>query len=134
MEAFLDTVEAFSKLAIVPESFLLPAFQAIEQFKSLPDFLIFPAFLTSISRSPTGTSAFAQGLDMEIINAIEAFMSFTNEAHERSQSASDTVTYACQNWAMHLSRAPNPQNSMLNLKHIFRVFWDHHLLSWLDRQ
>jgi hypothetical protein len=125
-------VEAFNKFTIVPESSLLPVFQAIQQFKSLPDFLMFPAFLTSISQSPT--SALAQGPDIETIHAMEAFVSFTNKAWEQSQSVSDTLMYACQNWAMHLSRAPNPWNNTLNLKRIFSFFWDDHLLSWFERQ
>jgi hypothetical protein len=132
-EAFLDTVEAFSKfIPIVPELSLLPAFQAIQEFKSLPDFLMFPVFLTTISQSHP--SALAQGLDMEIIHAVKAFVDFTNEVQKRSQSASDTVTYACQHWTMHLSRASNPRNNMPDLKHVFKVFWDNHLLSWLERQ
>ncbi|KAG0695011.1 hypothetical protein DFH29DRAFT_1005844 [Suillus ampliporus] len=55
----------------------------------------------------------------------------TNTKKE-SRSASDALKYACQNWAVHLSRAPNPWNNSLN--HVFKTFWNHHLLSWLKRQ
>jgi hypothetical protein len=135
MEEILDTVEAINKFMIIPESSLLPAFQVIQQFKSLPDFLMLPVLLSSITpQSPT--SALVQGLDMDIIHAIKAFVSFTNEVWEKSQSASNAVIYACQNWVTHLSRAPNPWNNlnMLNLKHVFKVFCDVHLLSWLEMQ
>jgi hypothetical protein len=117
---------------IIPESSLLPAFQVIQQFKSLPDFLVLPALLSSTTpQSPTST--LVDGLDRDIIHAMKVFVSYTNGAQERSQSASDAITYACLNWAMHLSRAPNPWNNILNLKHIFKVFWVDHLLSWLER-
>lgn len=45
MEEFSGTLEALSEYIIIPELPLLPAFQAIQQFKSLPDFLMFPAAL-----------------------------------------------------------------------------------------
>jgi len=128
MEEFLDTVEAINKFTIIPELSSLPAFQAIQQFKSLPDFLMFPAFLTLTPQSPT--SPLANLPDMEILRVFNTFVSFTNEARERSRSSSDALTYACQNWAMHYLRAPTPWM----LDHIFKVFWDHHLLSWFERQ
>ncbi|KAG1768052.1 hypothetical protein EV702DRAFT_1035812 [Suillus placidus] len=45
---------------------------------------------------------------------------------------SPALNYACQNWAVHLSRASNPWDE--KLAHVFKSFWDHHLLSWLERQ
>jgi hypothetical protein len=33
---------------------------------------------------------------------------------------------------MHLSEAPKPWDDKLG--NIFKVFWNHHLLSWLERQ
>jgi hypothetical protein len=42
MEEFTSTLEAISKYTIVGESLLLPAFQVVQQFKSFPDFLMFP--------------------------------------------------------------------------------------------
>ncbi|KAG0708370.1 hypothetical protein DFH29DRAFT_870913 [Suillus ampliporus] len=59
-------------------------------------------------------------------------MTFANEAQEKSQSTSDALKYACQNWVVHLSRAPNPWDDKLH--HIFQAFWNRHLLSWLERQ
>jgi hypothetical protein len=116
---------------IVPGLSLFPAFQAIQQFKSLPDFFMFPAFLT-FPPDNNATSELVLDIEMEVIDAVKAFVSFTNEAQEQSQSTSDALVYACQYWAMHLSRAPNPWDDTLN--HVFHIFWDHHLLSWLERQ
>jgi len=108
----------------------LPAYQALQQLENLPDFLIFPVFLMLTPTCPT--SSLADGPDMEIIHAINAFLSFANEARDRSHSTSDSLVYACQNWAMHLSRVPNPWPNTLN--HIFKAFWKDHLLFWLERQ
>ncbi|KAG0701362.1 hypothetical protein DFH29DRAFT_1069706 [Suillus ampliporus] len=69
---------------------------------------------------------------MDIIRAMIAFQSFANQAQKRSRSASDALKYACQNWVVHLSRAPTPWDDTLN--HIFQAFWNRHLLSWLERQ
>jgi hypothetical protein len=61
-----------------------------------------------------------------------AFMIFATAARERSQSSSDALKYACQNWAVHLSRAQTPWND--TLEHIFKLFWNRYLLAWLERQ
>ncbi|OAX34156.1 hypothetical protein K503DRAFT_869108 [Rhizopogon vinicolor AM-OR11-026] len=133
MEEFSSTVEAVSKFMIIPEAALLAAFQVIQQFTSLPDFLMLPAFLAFTIQSFTSASPQAcLPVDIEIIHSIKAFASFANEARERSWSTSDALSYACQNWAIHLSQAPNSWDDMLN--YIFKVFWDHHLPSWLERQ
>ncbi|KAG0698125.1 hypothetical protein DFH29DRAFT_878207 [Suillus ampliporus] len=63
---------------------------------------------------------------------MNTFTTFANEAQEQSRSTSDALKYACQNWAVHLLRAPNPWDDTLN--HIFQTFWSRHLLSWLERQ
>jgi hypothetical protein len=134
MEEFSSTLETISMLGFCPESSSLPAFQAIEQFKSLPDLLMFSVFVAfrhrdhSIPALPE--SHFSP--DREIIHAMNAFVTFAKEALERSQSASDALKYACQNWAIHLSRSPNPWDETLN--HVFKIFWNRHLLSWLERQ
>ncbi|KAG1835689.1 hypothetical protein EV424DRAFT_1551697 [Suillus variegatus] len=70
--------------------------------------------------------------DLEIIHAMKTFSIFANKARERSQSSSDVLNYACQNWAVHTSRAPKPWDE--KLAHIFKSFWDRHLLDWLERQ
>jgi hypothetical protein len=133
-EEFSSTVEAISDFTTAPESSFLPAFRAIERFKSLPDFLMFPVFLALNNRSPTSVTPLQCDFprDMEIVRDIMTFVCFANGARERSRSTSDTLAYACQNWAMHLSRAPNPWNDTLD--HIFGVFCNHHLLPWLERQ
>ncbi|KAG1865628.1 hypothetical protein C8R48DRAFT_672248 [Suillus tomentosus] len=61
-----------------------------------------------------------------------AFTIFATEAREQSQSSSDALKYACQNWVFHLSRAPSSMDDKLN--HTFKRFWDRHLLSWLEMQ
>ncbi|OAX36169.1 hypothetical protein K503DRAFT_802258 [Rhizopogon vinicolor AM-OR11-026] len=133
MEEFSSTVEAVSKFGIIPEVALLTTFQVIQQFKNLPDFLMLPAFLAFTTQSSTSASPRAcLPVNMEIIDYIKAFVSFANEARERSRSTSDALSYACQNWVIHLSQARNPWDDMLN--HIFKVFWDHRLPSWLERQ
>jgi len=111
-----------------------PHSQLIQQFKTLPDFLMFPAFLALRHRDHSD-SALPEGFyppDREIIRAMNAFTAFANEAQEQSQSASHALKYACQNWATHISRVPNPWDATLN--HIFRTFWIHHLPYWLERQ
>ncbi|KAG1774635.1 hypothetical protein EV702DRAFT_521224 [Suillus placidus] len=133
VEEFSSTSEAVREYIIAPELLLQQAFQAIQQFKSLPDFLMFPAFL-ALRHQEHSTSALPQGCppDMEIIHAMKAFSTFAYEARARSRSASDALNYACQNWAIHLSRAPNPWDN--RLAYLFKSFWNHNLLSWLERQ
>jgi hypothetical protein len=134
MEEFSSSLEAISKYIIVPELPLQPAFQAIQQFKNLPDFLILPAFL-ALRQQDLSTPILRDGHfppDVEILHAMKAFSSFANEAHKQSQSASDALKYACQNWVVHLSQARKPWDDRLTC--IFKVFWNHHLLSWLERQ
>ncbi|KAG1731494.1 uncharacterized protein EDB91DRAFT_1305783 [Suillus paluster] len=63
---------------------------------------------------------------------MNAFVTFANEAREQGQLASNALKYACQNWAIHLSHAPNPWDATLH--HIFQAFWNRHLLSWLEMQ
>ncbi|KAG2095836.1 hypothetical protein BD769DRAFT_1516104 [Suillus cothurnatus] len=60
------------------------------------------------------------------------FIAFAKVAQEQSQSSSDALKYASQNWVVHLSHAPNPWDD--TLYHIFQAFWNRHLLSWLERQ
>jgi len=132
MEDLSSTLEAMNECSISPELLLLPAFQVIQYFKSLPDFLMLPVFLALLHHD-NPIPAFSYDLpDMDIIHAMTAFTIFANEAQERSQSASDALKYACQNFAVHLSRAPKPWDD--NLHHTFKSFWNHHLLSWLERQ
>jgi hypothetical protein len=131
---FFGTLEAINEYIIsIPELPLLPAFQVIQQFKSLPDFLMFPTFL-ALQQQNHSTSAFPQRRpslnmeitepvestnllyifstllsfghqddpisallqchsppDVEIINAMKAFMRFANKAQEQSQSDSDAL-------------------------------------------
>ncbi|KAG1738618.1 uncharacterized protein EDB91DRAFT_1347567 [Suillus paluster] len=134
MNEFSSTSEATSEYTIVPEIPLRAAFQVIEQFKNLPDFLGFPAFL-AFQPQDHSTHAFQEDRylpDIEVIYAMTAFVIFAKEARERSQSASDALKYACQNWAFHLLRALSPWDGRLNT--LFKLFWDHHLLAWLERQ
>ncbi|KAG0707356.1 hypothetical protein DFH29DRAFT_897012 [Suillus ampliporus] len=135
MEEFLSTLEATHECTSIPEWPLQPAFQAIQHFKSLPDFLMFPTFLV-LRHQDHPPSALPQHFfppAMEIVNAMNAFSSFAYEAREQSRSTSDALRYACQNWAIHLSRVPNPSDDE-RLAHIFRSFWNRNLLSWLERQ
>jgi hypothetical protein len=135
MEEFSNTLEAIRQHIIVPEFSSQSAFQVIQQFKNLPDFLMFPVFLALRHHDHSTTSPLTQGHlppDMEIVHAIKAFSNFANKARERSRSSSDVLNYACQNWAVHISRAPKPWDQ--KLAHIFKSFWDHHLLNWLERQ
>jgi environmental stress-induced protein Ves len=136
MEEFSRTVEAISKHIITSELHSLPAFKVIQQLKSLPDFLMLPIFLAlrpqsdSIYASPS-LEDFSPP-DKDVVHAMNAFLIFANEARERSRSASVALKYACQNWAMHMSRAPNSRDDMLN--RLFHTFLNHHLLSWLEMQ
>jgi len=132
MEDLSSTLEAMNECPISPELLLSAAFQVIQNLKSLPDFLILPVFLALLHHDDP-VPAFPYDLpDMDIIHAMTAFTIFANEAQERSRSASDALKYACQNFAVHLSRAPKPWDD--NLHHTFKSFWNHHLLSWLERQ
>jgi hypothetical protein len=63
---------------------------------------------------------------------MNAFKSFANKALERSRTASDTLKYACHNWAVHLLCAPHPWDDMLNC--IFQAFWNDHIISWLEME
>lgn len=131
MEEFSSTSKAMNEYIIDPEMLLLPAFQVIQHFKNFPDFLMFPAFL-ALRQQNCSTPAAHFTPDVEIIHAMRAFAKFADEARGRSRSASDALNYACQNWASHLSRAPHPWDN--TLKHVFKSFWNRHLLSWLERQ
>ncbi|KAG2124914.1 hypothetical protein BD769DRAFT_1466109 [Suillus cothurnatus] len=131
MEGFSSMWEAISNYIIVPQWALLPTFEVVQQFKRLLDFLMFPIFLALVPQDHV-TSASPEAPDREIIRAMSAFIAFAKEAQKRSQSSSDAVKYAHQNWVVHLSRAPNPWDNTLN--HIFQAFWNRHLLSWLERQ
>jgi len=132
MEDLSSTLEAMNECSITPELLLSPAFQVIHNFKSLPDFLMFPVFLALLHHH-NPVPAFPHDLpDMDIIHAMTAFTIFAGEAQTRSRSASDALKYACQNFAAHLSQAPKPWDD--NLHRIFKSFWNHHLLSWLERQ
>ncbi|KAG2109740.1 uncharacterized protein F5147DRAFT_635171 [Suillus discolor] len=51
---------------------------------------------------------------------------------QQSRSSSDALKYACQNWFFHLSRALSITDDTLNCA--FKVFWDRHLLCWLEMQ
>jgi hypothetical protein len=129
MEDFSSTLEAINRCTIIQES---PAFQVIQHFESLPDFLMFPAFLALMHRSgPTSASLHDRILpDVDIIHAMMAFRIFADEAQERSRSASDALKYACQNFTMHLSQVQEPWDNIL--QHIFKSFWNDHLVSWLE--
>ncbi|KAG1740227.1 uncharacterized protein EDB91DRAFT_1336628 [Suillus paluster] len=173
MERFSSTLEAISEYMIIPELPLLPPFQVIQQFKSLPDFLMFLVFLV-LRHHDHSTSVFPRhhpspGIEnqelksmitsylfpmflssgyqdhsnsvlpeshfpphMKIIHAMGVFESFANEAQERSRSTSDALKYACQNWTVHLSRAPITWDESLD--RIFKSFWNRYLLSWFERQ
>ncbi|KAG1758495.1 hypothetical protein EDD22DRAFT_997980 [Suillus occidentalis] len=97
MEEFLRTLEAVSTYATIPEWLLLVAFQAIQQFKSLPDFPDkFPVFL--VLRHQDSSSALPQRCfspDMEIFHATMDSEGFVQEAREQSRSASDAPSYTC---------------------------------------
>jgi hypothetical protein len=134
MEEFSSVLEAISKFIIIPEFPLPPAFQVIQEFKNLPDFLMFPVFL-ALRHQHHSTSAPPPAhctSSMEIVHAVDAFEKFATEVQERNRSDSHALNYACQNWPVHLSRAPNPWDD--DLDHIFHTFWNCHLLSWLERE
>jgi len=132
MEDLLSTLEVMNECSISSELLLSPAFQVIQQFKNLPDFLMFPVFLALLHYDHP-VPAFPDDLPhMDIIHAITAFTIFAGEAHGQSRSASNALKYASQNFAVHLERAPKPWDD--NLHHTFKSFWNHHLLSWLERQ
>ncbi|KAG1759262.1 hypothetical protein EDD22DRAFT_152249 [Suillus occidentalis] len=130
MEEFWGTFKAIRDCMISPVLSLHPAFQVIQQFKALPDFLMFPVFLAL--RHQGYSTTLAAPPDMEIIHAMKAFSSFAGRARKQSQSASGALNYACQNWAVHLSRTPKPWDERLS--HMFQSFWHHNLVSWLERQ
>jgi hypothetical protein len=134
MEELSSTLQALKEYMIAPDMRLHPAFQVIQQLKNLPDFLMFPVFLAlrHQDQSPATSPRGHLSPDIEIIDAMKVFSSFAYEAREESQSASDVLNYACQNWVVHLSRAPDPWDERLS--HIFQSFWDRNLLSWLARQ
>jgi hypothetical protein len=95
---------------------------------------MFPVFL-ALKRRNHSTSALPESHslpDREIIRAVNTFERFANEAQERSQSASDALKYACHNWAVHLSRAPNPWDNTLG--HAFQAFWNDHTIPWLEME
>jgi hypothetical protein len=135
MEEFVRTSEAVNEYIVISHSDvpLLSAFQVIQQFKTLPDFLMFPAFL-ALRHQHHSTSAIPESLlpDREIIHAINSFESFAKKALERSRSASDALKYACHNWAVHLSHALDPWDD--TLKHIFQAFWNDHIIHWLEME
>jgi hypothetical protein len=132
MEDFTNTLETISECAIIPQLHLPPAFQAIQEFKSLPDYLMLPAFLALRPQDHSTSASLQDCPDIEVIHAMAAFTIFVNEAQDQSRTSSDALKYACQNWGFHLSRAPSPTDA--NLNRVFKVFWDRHLLSWLERQ
>ena len=95
------------------------------------DFFMFPTFLALSSNHPTSaTSSYCPAI--EIIHAMSAFVTSTDEARKRSQLASGALIYACQHWAIHLSQAQNPWNKTLD--HEFNHFWENYLSSWLELQ
>ncbi|KAG2740986.1 hypothetical protein P692DRAFT_201894793 [Suillus brevipes Sb2] len=132
MEDFSHTLETISECAIVPQLHLPPAFQAIQEFKSLPDYLMLPVFLALRPQDHSTSASLQDCPDIEVIRAMAAFTIFANETRDQSRTASDALKYACQNWVFHLSRAPSPTDT--NFNRAFKVFWDRHLLSWLERQ
>jgi hypothetical protein len=132
MEDFSNTLEAINEYTIIQEFLLLPAFQVIHHLKSFPDFLMFPAFLALRHHNDISALQGYDLPDMDVIHAMVAFMIFAAEAQERSQLASDAVKYACQNCTLHLLRAPKPWDGIL--LRTFKVFWNDHLLAWLERQ
>jgi hypothetical protein len=134
MEVFSNTLNDISNYTIIPEFLLLPAFQVIQQFQCLPDFLMLPVFL-ALRNQNHYTSALRRDRILpheEVIYAMATFEIFASEVRERSRTASGALIYACQNWALHLSRAPRPWDNTLD--HLVKSFWNHHLLSWLETQ
>jgi environmental stress-induced protein Ves len=131
MNEFSSTVEDISKHVVVPEVSLLPVFKVIQQLKGLPDFVMFPVFL-AMGHHHHSKSHLPLHSNNGLIHAMKTFVDFANTAWEESQSTSGALKYACQNWAFHLSEAPKPWDDKLG--NIFKVFWNHYLLSWLERQ
>jgi hypothetical protein len=113
---------------------LLPAFQVIQLFKSLSHLLQFPVFLALKSQDHFTSASlqvpFPSGVG--IIHAMKVFMDYAKDAQKRSQTTSNTLKYACHNWVSHSLQAPKPWDNMLNC--LFKSFWNHHLLSWLEWQ
>jgi hypothetical protein len=132
MKDFLNTLETINECAIIPQMPVPPAFQAIQEFKSLPDYLMFPVFLALKPQDHSTSASLQDCPDIEVIHAMTAFTAFANEARDQSLTASDALKYACQNWVFHLSRAPGPTDA--NFNRTFKVFWNRYLLSWLERQ
>jgi hypothetical protein len=133
MGEFPSTLEAISEYTIVPELSLPLAFQVIQQFKTLPDFLMLPA-LMALNHQHHSVSALSRNRlpNRDIIHAINVFTTFTHKAQQKSRLSSDALKYACQNWTIHLSCAPNPWDDALSRQ--FHAFWNRYLLSWLERQ
>jgi len=125
---FLETMRALDKFT----GTTLPIWRIIQQFRSLPDLLLFPTFLAFVPDCSTSAVSSPHCPDMEIIHAMCAFVSFADGARERSRLASDALIYACQNWAFHLLQAPNPKDKALN--NAFNIFWERHLAAWLEMQ
>jgi hypothetical protein len=134
MEEFSRTLGAINEYIVISDTPLLPAFQVIQQFETLPDFLMFPVFLAlGLPHHPTSALPKSPLLpNREIIHAMNAFESFSNKAQERSQSASDALKYACHNWAVHLSCAPRPWDETFNL--ILQAFLNDYIISWLEME
>ncbi|KAG2119831.1 uncharacterized protein F5147DRAFT_767298 [Suillus discolor] len=132
LEEFSSTLEAINGHIILPEMRLLPAFEVIQQFKNLPDSLMFPMFLALRHHHSTSSSPSLFPIDEEIMYAMYAFTTFADEALERSRSASEALKYACQNWAVHLRMIQI--HEMTGLTTYFKLFWNRYLLSWLERQ
>jgi hypothetical protein len=107
---------AFSILKVINECTIteeltsLPDFQATQLFKSLPDFLMFTAFLALLHRNNTISASPHERIlpGMGIIHVITAFVTFRDQVRKRSRPASEALKYACQNFAVHLSQAPKP--------------------------
>jgi hypothetical protein len=134
MEEFVRTSKAINEYIATSNAPLLPTFQVIQQFKAFPDFLMFPVFL-ALQHHHHSTSALPEthsAPDREIIRAVNTFARFANGARERSQLASDALKYACHNWAVHLSRTPDPLDDTLN--HVFRAFWNDYTIAWLEME
>jgi hypothetical protein len=133
MDEFSNTVEGISKHTIVPEVSSLPAFQVIQQLKGLPALVVFPVFLTIRHQYHSAfKSHLPSNVNIGLLHAMKAFVDFANTTWEASQSTSGALKYACQNWAFHLSETPKPWDDKLGKT--FKFFWNHHLLSWLERQ
>jgi hypothetical protein len=132
-EEFSSTLEAIGEYTILPELSLPLAFQVIQQFKTLPDFLMLPA-LMALNHQHHSVSALSTNRlpNREIIHAMNVFATFTHKAQQKSRLSSDALKYACQNWTTHLSCAPHLRDDALSRK--FHAFWNRYLLSWLERQ